>query len=112
MSLLISASPLRHRQLKRLSKQGDRSLNVGWFPQAKADPATLRQDVMRLGLTGRNHLIPHFCREGNIDQMITMDMPDFSAAQTILSPAEAMWLGGHPLPTEDGCRDFFLGSTN
>jgi hypothetical protein len=38
------------RQFKRLPKQRNGSLNIGGFTEIKADPAALRQDVMRFGL--------------------------------------------------------------
>lgn len=54
---------------------------------------------MRFSFSGRDNLIPDRLRKRNIDQTVSVDMPQFPLSQPELQPAEAMGSYGDLLPT-------------
>lgn len=64
--------------------------------------------MMRLRAPGSDDLIAHFLREGDIYQLIAVDVTDLAFANYILHAAEAVRSGCHALPGCDGFCDAFL----
>ena len=63
-----------------------------------ANPAGFGEDVVRLGLSGRDNLVPDGLRKRNIDQAVAMNMPQFPLSQSELHPTEAMRSYGDLVP--------------
>src|SRR5687767_8394892 len=86
-------------------KQSDRLLHIIFISQIKTHPARLRQNMVRLRSPRGYDLIAHLLREGNIHQLISMNMPDLSPADHILRTAEAMRLNRYTCPACDSFCD-------
>jgi hypothetical protein len=86
------------RQCKRALQQANGPLHVGIRTQIHADPAGIRQDVMRFGVTGGYQGVAHRLRKRNIHQRIAVHVPNFAAAQAEFDASVAMRRGRHAFP--------------
>ena len=86
------------RQCKRALQQANGPFHVGLRAQKYADPAGIRQDVMRFGVAGGYLGIAHRLQQRNIDQRITVHVPNFAAAQAKFDAPVAVRRGGHAFP--------------
>src|SRR6186713_1645989 len=86
------SAPLRGRPRPVVvqAKELDHAIDVGLFANEHADPARLRMHVMRLGLPRRHQLLANQQRKRKVDQLVAMDMSEFSAPVTELDAAEAV----------------------
>ncbi len=62
--------------------------------------------MVRLGQPRAHDFISNFTRKGDVDQPFTMDVADFTPAQPVLGPAEAVGVGGSALPAQHGGLNF------
>src|SRR5262245_39606554 len=65
-------------------------------------------DVMRLGLPRRDQLLANEQREWQIDQLVTVHVPQFAAAEAQFDAAEAVQPGRHPGPRQYLSHDRLL----
>jgi hypothetical protein len=100
------ARPLLRGQFKRLLEQRNRALNIVGFLEVETNPTAVRQDVMRLGATSSDNVIPHLSRKGNIHEMVAVDVAQLTFAQTKFRPTKAMRMLRHTWPTQNGFMDF------
>jgi hypothetical protein len=73
-SRLLGRRPLAARQVERAPQQLDGALDIARRPQVQADPAGVRQNVVRLGQAGGHDLVAHTGWKRDIDQVVAMDM--------------------------------------
>jgi hypothetical protein len=88
-------------------EQCNRPLNIVGFVEVKTNLAALRQDVMRLGTTSSDNVVPHLSWKWNVQEMIAMDVAQFTFAQTKFRPAKPMRMRGNIRPTQHGLMIFF-----
>jgi hypothetical protein len=103
---------LLHGQLVRLAEQVNRLLNIGRFPDVKADPAAVGQNVMGLRLSGGHQVTPYFGWEGDIKQVIAVNVTNFSFAQAKDTAVKTMRLGGHAIPLQYRFSNLFTRAFN
>jgi hypothetical protein len=64
--------------------------------------------MMRLRPTGLHNFISYFLWKGNIDHVVSMDMPNLTLADHIFHTAKAVRLNGHTFPGGYGTGYRFL----
>src|SRR5207247_11213233 len=90
------------RQMIGAAEQAEGAVNLGGFAERDADPAALRQNVMRLCQPCPYQFIADGLGKRNVDQVVTVNVPKLALSETIFRAAEAMAAGGHSRPTEGG----------
>jgi len=64
--------------------------------------------MVGLSPTRGHQFISDLFRKGNVHEVVTMHMADFSPPQAIFRASKAVWLGGDPRPTlQSGVYSFF-----
>jgi hypothetical protein len=99
-------------QGERTPKQAYRSFHVFFGTKKYADPAGFGKDVVRFGFFSGDDLVPNGLREWNIDQMIAVDVPQFSPSQPELHATEAMGCHRDPFPPGHEISDTLLCATD
>jgi len=63
---------------------------------------------MRLRAPVSHDFIAHFLREGDVHQMIAVDVADLAFADGVFHTAKAVWFNRHAFPGGDDFCDVFL----
>src|SRR5262245_56792239 len=88
-------------------KKFDGGLHIRLLPQIEADPATLRQDVMRLSATGGHQFIAHFGGEGDVHEIVVVDVTDFPGPEAVFRSSEPMGVSRDSFPPQRRFPNFF-----
>ena len=67
---------------------------------------------MRFCISGRDNLISHLLREGDIDQPVPVNVPEFPLTQAELDATESVGFHGDILPAAHGFRNGVLRSSH
>jgi hypothetical protein len=67
-----------------------------------AHPAGFRKQVVRLSQPPGDDFIPDPAREGDINELVAVDVPQLASAKSILGAPEAVWGGGHAVEAFHG----------
>jgi len=101
------------------SRQGERAFqqaNGPWHvllrAQEYADPSRIRKHMMWLGVAAGHQFVSHGFREGNVQQPVTVDVPELPPAQTELQAAVTVWLDLDVGPVAGRLDDASLCSWN
>ena len=81
----------RTRLLIRVPQQLNRAVYVTGLAQKYADPSAVWQDVVTFRSSRGYQFFANLFCEGDIDEGIAVDVPNFSSVQAILCSAEAVW---------------------
>src|SRR5260370_33686988 len=103
---MLSGS-LPFRKFIRASEQSNSALNIIKILDAKTDPTTGRQIMMRLRETCRDQLVPNTLRKWHIYKIVTVNVTDLSPPEAVLRAAEAVRVSGHAWPTHCAVVDLF-----
>ena len=100
ISLSISTAPgtLFEGKLVRLAQQFDGLINIGRLAEVKAHPTTIEQDMVGFGSTSSHDLIPDLGGEGDIHQVVAVNMSNLAPAETVFCTAESMGMGRYTFP--------------
>src|SRR5947208_2272636 len=87
---LVRRSPLLllTRQFERAPQDPQGPVDVAGGIQVHADPARLRQDVVRLRLSRFHQLVANALRQRDVDQEIPVYVPDLAPAELVLETSE------------------------
>lgn len=99
-----SAGTVSGGQRERTLQETNGSRHVLLGSEEDADPPGIRKVVVRLGFAGSDEFITHRFREGNIEQPIAVNVPEFAPAETKLETSIAVRLDLHVSPLA-GCID-------
>lgn len=75
------------RDLIRAAQQVDGLLPIILFTNIEADPAGLRQHVMRFCGSCRNNFVAHFLGKWNVHQMFAVNVTELACAKPIFYAA-------------------------
>ncbi len=85
-------------EFEREAEQFDRSFYVKRVPKIDAHPAALGEYVVCFSATRGYEFVSDFLRKGNVNEVITVHVADFSTPQQVLRASKAVGLGGHARP--------------
>jgi hypothetical protein len=88
---LLAAVRLRSEgNLVGPAQERDRAVDIPGMPKIDTDPSRLGQDVVWLGASAANQLIPHRQREGNVHEMVAVNMTDLAVTHAKFHAAKAV----------------------